>query len=147
MTVLGILYKKMEIYFFKIYIYITIFGRIFEKIMFLLTTSVLLAIEGYFAYQVKWIEVLYTKIKFLSKKRISKKFRLTFWKKNWHFTYLYESMWCQGTFKKKCLKLFGMNFWQVLISWKSIKLVFLIFIFELHWRIAKQKDSLHCSSR
>ena len=37
--------------------------RNFRKITFLLTTSVLLAVEGYFAYQVKEIDVLYKKIK------------------------------------------------------------------------------------
>ena len=47
--------------------------RNFRKITFLLTTSVLLAVKGYFAYQVKGIDVLYKKIKcYFRKKRISK---------------------------------------------------------------------------
>ena len=55
---LGILYKKTKRYFLKIFIYFN-----FRKITFLLTTSVLLAVEGYFAYQVKGIDALYKKIK------------------------------------------------------------------------------------
>ena len=46
----------------KIHIFFN-FRRNFRKIMFLFTTSVLLAVEGYFAYQVKGIDVLCKKIK------------------------------------------------------------------------------------
>ena len=63
----GIPYKKMKQYFLKIFIYFY-FRRNFRKITFLLTTSVLLAVEGYFAYQVKGIDVLYKKIKYFRKK-------------------------------------------------------------------------------
>ena len=45
----DILYKKMKRYFLKIYIFFNC-SRNFRKITFLLTTSVLLAVEGYFAY-------------------------------------------------------------------------------------------------
>ena len=40
--------------------------------MFLLTTSVLLVVEGYFAYQVIGIDVLYEKIKCFRKKGFRK---------------------------------------------------------------------------
>ena len=64
---LGILYKKMKRYFLKIFIYFN-FRWNFRNITFLLTTSALLAVEGYFAYQVKGIDVLYKKIMFYEKK-------------------------------------------------------------------------------
>ena len=48
---------------------------------FLLTTSVLLAVEGYFAYQVKGIDVLYKKIECYFRKKGFKKFRRNFQKK------------------------------------------------------------------
>ena len=68
----DILYKKMKRYYLKIYIF-SIFDGIFKKITFLLTTSVLLAVEGYFAYHVKGIDVLYKKIKwYFPKKRVQK---------------------------------------------------------------------------
>ena len=44
-------------------IYIFQFSTEFSKKAFLLTTSVLLAVEGYFAYQVKGIDVYYKRIK------------------------------------------------------------------------------------
>ena len=59
---LGIPYKKMKRYFLKIFIYFN-FRWDFRKITFLLTTSVLLAVEGYFAYQVKGVNVLCKKVK------------------------------------------------------------------------------------
>ena len=78
---LGILYKKMKQYFLK-NIYFFIFCQNFQKITFLLTTSVLLAVEGYSAYQVKGIDVLYKKIKCYFRKRDFEKFRRNFRKKD-----------------------------------------------------------------
>ena len=66
-------YKKMKRYFLKIFIYFN-FRRNFRKITFLLTTSVLLAVEGYFAYHVKMIDVLYKKIKLYFQKIIFQTF-------------------------------------------------------------------------
>ena len=61
--------------------------RNFRKITLLLSTSVLLAVEGYFAYQVKGIDVLYKKIKcYFRKKKISKNLDGIF-EKNWRFAY------------------------------------------------------------
>ena len=57
----------MKRYFLKIYF--SIVDGIFEKITFLLTTSVLLVVEGYFANQVKGIDVLYKKIKCYFRKK------------------------------------------------------------------------------
>ena len=54
--------------------------------MFLLTTSVLLAVEGYFAYQVKGIDVLYKNNKCYFQKKGFEKYRRNF-RKNWHFAY------------------------------------------------------------
>ena len=48
---------------FSTNIYFFNFWQNFRKISFLLATSVLLAVEGYFAYQVKGIDVLYKKTK------------------------------------------------------------------------------------
>ena len=69
---LGILYKKMKRYFLKIFVYIN-FDRIFEKKKFLLTTSVLLAVEGYFACQVKGVDVLDKKLKCYFRKKVFRK--------------------------------------------------------------------------
>ena len=69
---LGILYKKMKRYFLKIYMFFNC-RRNFQKITFLLTTSVLLAVEGYFAYQVKGIDVLCKKIKRYFRKKVFRK--------------------------------------------------------------------------
>ena len=64
----DILYKKMKLHFLKD-IYFFYFPQNFWKIMFLLTTSVLLAVKEYFAYQVKGIDVLYKKIKCYFRKK------------------------------------------------------------------------------
>ena len=83
---LGIIYKKMKRYFLKIFMYFN-FRRNFRKITFLLTTSVLIAVEGYFAYQVKGIDVLYKKIKcYFEEKKDVEKFRRNF-RKNIRFAY------------------------------------------------------------
>ena len=60
--------QENEAIFSNIYIYFNC-RRNFRKITFLLTTSVLLAIEGYFTYQVKGIDVLYKKIKCYFRKK------------------------------------------------------------------------------
>ena len=57
------------------------------KITFLLTTSGVLVVEGYFAYQVTGMDVLYKKIKcYFWKKGISKNLD-GFFGKNGHFAY------------------------------------------------------------
>ena len=49
--------------------YFLIFKWDFWKIMFSLSTSMLLAVEWYFAYQVKGIDVLYKKFKYFQKNK------------------------------------------------------------------------------
>ena len=52
--------ENLVIFSKNIYIYIGLhFRRNFLNITFLLTTSMLLAVEGYFVYQVEGIDVLY----------------------------------------------------------------------------------------
>ena len=77
----------MKRYFLKIYIYIFCnFRRNFRKITFFLTTYALLAVEGYFAYQVKQIDVFYKKINCHFRKKGFEKFRRNF-RKKCHFAY------------------------------------------------------------
>ena len=50
----------------------------------------------------------------------------------------YKSIWHQGTFKKKCLKLFRTNLWRELIEWEHLTSFFFYFISELHWQISNK---------
>ena len=60
--------QENEAMFSKKYIFFN-FRRYIRKITFLLSTSVLFAVERYFAYQVKGIDVLYKKIKCYFRKK------------------------------------------------------------------------------